>query len=106
MMPTASQILYSFICMLQLVMEWIYGHSSDVKALAVALWFDGGITPQEIINLRREASFLRTDLYVMPTASQILYSFICMLLPFSFFHAAPFWYIKTNSRSETGRRLF
>lgn len=38
----------------ELVMEWIYGHSSDVKALAVALWFDGGITPQEIINLRRE----------------------------------------------------
>lgn len=36
------------------ILEWIDLHQYDAKALAVALWLSGGITPQEIINLRKE----------------------------------------------------
>lgn len=34
------------------VMEWINRHPADPASLAVAMWFTGGLAPQEIINLR------------------------------------------------------
>ena len=37
------------------IMEWIDQHQYDAKSLAVALWLSGGITPQEITNLRKAA---------------------------------------------------
>lgn len=35
------------------IMEWIEDHPSDTRALAVGLWFSGGLSPLQIINLKK-----------------------------------------------------
>lgn len=37
-----------------LIMKWIEDHPSDTRALAIGLWFSGGLCPMQIINLKKE----------------------------------------------------
>lgn len=43
------------------IMEWIEDHSSDTRALAVGLWLSGGLSPLQIINLKKDGCWGNTN---------------------------------------------
>lgn len=45
-----------------LIIEWIENHPSDTRALALGLWFSGGICPLQIINLKKEDCWGSSDM--------------------------------------------
>lgn len=44
-----------------LIMEWIEDHSDDTRALAVGLWLSGGLSPLQIINLKKDECWGNTN---------------------------------------------
>lgn len=43
------------------IMEWIEDHSDDTRALAVGLWLSGGLSPLQIINLKKDECWGSTN---------------------------------------------